>query len=104
MSSNDKWPHIQSTIKKVWGASAEPYEFNDLSVEKNDKMSVGSHSLESVLDAEKRFSAMLEILLNNKGDPLEIVKDFVVKTEYQKREGIHWHILFWVEPELYLTM
>ena len=99
LSPNDNWPHIQSTIKKGWGTSAEPFEFNDLSVEKNDKMSVGPHPLESVLGAEKRFSAMLEILLNNKGGPLGIVKDFVVKTEYQKRGGIHWHILFWVEPD-----
>ena len=26
-----------------------------------------------------------------------VVKDFVVNSEYQKRGGIHWHILFWVE-------
>ena len=47
-------------------------------------MSVGPHPLESVLGAEKRFSAMLEIILNKKGGPLGIVKDFVIKTEYQK--------------------
>ena len=28
-----------------------------------------------------------------------IVKYFIVKTEYQKRGGIHWHILFLVEPD-----
>jgi len=39
-----------------------------------------------------------EIILNKKGGPLGIVKDYVVKIEYQKRGGIHWHILFWVEP------
>ena len=54
--------------KKGWGASAEPFEFNDLSV---DKKSVGLHPLKSVLGAEKRFSAMLEILLNNKDAPWE---------------------------------
>ena len=59
-------------------------------------MAVGPHPLESVLGAEKRFSTMLEILLN-KGGPLGVVKDFVVKSVYQKRDGIHWHILFWVE-------
>ena len=26
------------------------------------------------------------------------MQDYVVKTEYQKWGGIHWHILFWVEP------
>ena len=98
LSPNDNWPHIQSTIRKGWGASADPSEFNDLSIESNDKMSVGPHPLESVLGAEKRFSAMLEILLNKKGGPLGIVKDYVIKTEYQKRGGLHWHILFWVEP------
>ena len=47
-------------------------------------MAVGPHPLEAVLGAEKRFSAMLEILLNKAG-PLGIVKDFVAKLEYQKR-------------------
>ena len=41
---------------------------------------------------------MIEIILNKKGGPLGIVRDYVVKTEYQKKGGIHWHILFWVEP------
>ena len=40
-----------------------------------------------MLGTEKRFSAMLEIFLNNRGGPLGKVKDFAVKTEYQKREG-----------------
>ena len=31
LSPNDNWPHIQSTIKKGWGASADPSEFEDLS-------------------------------------------------------------------------
>ena len=53
-------------------------------------MAVGPHPLEAVLGAEKRFSAMLELLLN-KGGPLGVVKDFVVKSEYQKRGGINWH-------------
>ena len=51
-------------------------------------MSVGPHP----------FSAMIEIILNKKGGSLGIVQDYVVITEYQKRGGIHWHILFWVEP------
>ena len=96
LSPNDNWPHIQSTIRKGWGASGELHEFNNLSIEPDDEMAVGPHPLESVLGAEKCFSAMLEILLN-KGGPLGVVKDFVVKSEYQKRGGIHWHILFWVE-------
>ena len=96
LSPNDNWPHIQSTIRKGWGASAKPHEFNNLSIEPDNKMAVGPHPLEAVLGAEKRFSAMLEILLNKVG-PLGVVKDFVVKSEYQKRGRIHWHILFWVE-------
>ena len=83
LSPNDNWPHIQSTIRKGWGASADPSEFSDLSVEQSDKMSVGPHPLASMLGAEKRFSAMLEIILNKQGGPLGIVQDFVVKTEYQ---------------------
>ena len=66
LSPNDNWPHIQSTIRKGWGASADPSEFNDLSIETTDKRSVGQHPLASVLGAEKRFSAMLEIILNKK--------------------------------------
>ena len=37
---------------------------------------------------------MIEIILNKKGGSLGIVQDY----EYQKRGGIHWHILFRVEP------
>ena len=66
LSPNDNWPHIQTTIRKGWGASADPSEFNDLSIEPIDKMSVGPHPLHSVLGAQKRFSAMLEIILNKK--------------------------------------
>ena len=98
LSPNDNWPHIQSTIRKKWGASADPSEFHDLSIEPDNKLSVGPHPLESVLGAEKRFSAMLEMILNKNGGPLGIIKDYVIKTEYQKRGGIHWHILFWTEP------
>ena len=89
---------IGHTYSLPLGKVADPSEFSDLSVEQSDKMSVGPHPLESVLGAEKRFSAMLEIILNKQGGPLGVVQDFVVKTEYQKRGGIHWHILFWVEP------
>jgi len=104
LSPNDNWPHIQSTIRKGWGVSADPSEFNNLSVEPSDKMSVGPHPLESVLGVEKRFSVMLEIIFNKKGGPLGIVKDYVVKTEYQKRGGIHCISYFGLNPVLYLTM
>ena len=53
-------------------------------------MADGPHPLEAVLGAKKHFSAMLEILLNKRG-PLGVVKDFVVKSEYQNRGRIHWH-------------
>ena len=85
LSPNDYWLHIQLTIRDGWGASAKPSDFNNLSVEPNNKMAVGPHPLEAVLGAEKRFSAMLEIILNNKSSPLGVVKDFAVKSEYQKR-------------------
>ena len=78
LSPNDSWPHIQSTIRKGWGASADPSEFNDLSVETTDKRSVGQHPLASVLGAEKRFSPMLEIILNKKDGPLGIVQDYEI--------------------------
>ena len=37
LSPNDSSPHIQLTIKRSWGARAEPYEFNDHSIEKTIK-------------------------------------------------------------------
>jgi len=48
LSSNNNWPYIQSTIRKGWGATADPFEINNLSVEPNDKMSVGPHPLKSM--------------------------------------------------------
>ena len=98
LSPNDNWPHIQSTIKKGWGASADPKEFEDLSCRPENEESVGFNPLESVLGAEKRFSAMIDIILDKKCGPLGTVIDYAVKKEYQKRGGLHWHILFWVEP------
>ena len=98
LSPNDNWPHIQSTIRKGWGASADPSEFQDLSCKPDNEQAVGPNPLESVLGAEKRFSAMMDILLDKKSGPLGIVVDFAVKKEYQKRGGLHWHILFWVQP------
>ena len=64
-----------------------------MSIEPIDEMFVGPHPLQSVLGAQKWFSAMLEIILNKKGNPLGIVQDYVVKTEYHKWGGIHWHII-----------
>ena len=98
LSPNDDWPHIQSTIKKGWGGKADPSEFHDLTVKPDKEAAVGPHPLESILGAEKRFHAMMDILLDKTTGPLGLVKDYVVKTEYQKRGGIHWHILFWIEP------
>ena len=98
LSPNDNWPHIQSTIRKGWGACADPSEFQDLSCKPDNEQAVGPNPLESVLGAEKRFSAMMDILLDKKSGPLGIVADFAVKKEYQKRGGLHWHIFFWVQP------
>ena len=98
LSPNDDWPHIQSTIKKGWGGKADPSEFHDLTVKPDKEAAVGPHPLESIFGAEKRFHAMMDILLDKTTGPLGLVKDYVVKTEYQKRGGIHWHILFWIEP------
>ena len=98
LSPNDNWPHIQSTIRKGWGASADPSEFQDLSCKPDNKQAVGPNPLESVLGAEKRFTAMMDILLDKNSGPLGIVVDFAVKKEYQKCGGLHWHILFWVQP------
>ena len=98
LSPNDDWPHIQSTIKKGWGGKADPSEFHDLTVKPDKEAAVGPYPLESILGAEKRFHAMMDILLDKTSGPLGLVRDYVVKTEYQKRGGIHWHILFWVEP------
>ena len=98
LSPNDNWPHTQSTIRKGWGASADPSEFQDLSCKPDNEQAVCPNPLESVLGAEKRFSAMMDILLDKKLGPLGIVVDFAVKKEYQKHGGLHWHILFWVQP------
>ena len=98
LSPNDNWPHIQSTIKKGWGASADPKEFEDLSCRPENEQSVGFNLLEYILGAEKRFSAMMDMMLDKKCGPLGTVIDYAVKKEYQKRGGLHWHILFWVEP------
>ena len=98
LSPNDDWPHIQSTIKKGWGGKADSSEFHDLTVKPDKEAAVGPHPLESILGAEKRFHAMMDILLDKTAGPMGLVKDYVVKTEYQKRGGIHWHILFWIEP------
>ena len=82
LSPNDNWPHIQSTIKKGWGASADPKEFEDLSCRPENEQSVGFNPLESVLGAEKRFSAMMDIMLDKKCGPLGTVIDYAVKKEY----------------------
>ena len=61
LSPNDNWPHTQSTIKKGWGASADPKEFEDLSCRPENEESVGFNPLESVLGAEKRYSVMIRL-------------------------------------------
>ena len=40
---------------------------------------------------------MMDILLDKKSGPLSVVTDYAIKKEYQKRGGLHWYILFWVE-------
>ena len=78
LSPNDNWPHIQSAIRKGWGASADPSEFQDLSYKPDNEQAVGPNPLESVLGAEKCFSAMMDILLDKSSGPLGIVVDFAV--------------------------
>jgi len=89
LTPNDNWPHIQVTIRKGWGASADPWEFEDLSAkgDKGEPAAVGPHPLQSVLGAEKRFKAMLDMLLDKKDGPLGEVTNFSVKKEYQRRGG-----------------
>ena len=98
LSPNDNWPQIQRTIRKGWGASAEPWDLSDLSTTDKNSEAVGSHPLESVIGAEKRFSALMDMLLDKKSSPVGEVTDYVTKKEYQRRGGIHWHILVWVRP------
>ena len=47
----------------------------------------------SFLVPEKCFYAIIDIMLDKTNG---LVKDYVVKTEYQKHGGIYWHILFLV--------
>ena len=89
LSPNDDWPHIQATIRRGWGASAEPWELDDLSTKGGKGEPLGPHPLESVLGAEKRFSAFMELLLDKKTSPVGEVIDYVTKKEYQGRGGIH---------------
>ena len=98
LSPNDNWPQIQATIRKGWGASAEPWEPSDLSTKGDNGESVSAHPLESVLGAEKRFSAFMKMLLDKKFSPVGEVMDYVTKKEYQRRGGIYWHILVWDKP------
>ena len=98
LSPNDNWPHIQSTIKKGRGQVLIPKNLKICLADPENEQSVGFNPLESVLGAEKRFSAMKDIMLDEKCGPLGTVIDYAVKKEYQKRGGLHWHILFWVEP------
>jgi len=49
---------------------------------KNDKgEAVGPHPLESVLGAEKRFSAFMDMLLDKKSSPVDEVVDTVSSTD-----------------------
>lgn len=59
---------------------------------------VGPKPQISVLAAEKRFDWFMSILKSPNGGPLGVVKDSVVKKEYQRRGAVHWHMLLWVEP------
>ena len=65
------------------GTCADPSEFQDLSCKPGNEQSVVPNPLESVLGAEKCFSAMMDILLDKKSGPLGIIVDL-----YQKRGGI----------------
>ena len=49
--------------------------------------SVGFNPLESVLGAEKWFSAIMDITLQKECGPLGTVTDHAVKKEYQKGEA-----------------
>lgn len=40
----------------------------------------------------------MNILCSDKGGPLGVVQDKVVKKEYQRRGAVHWHMLLWVKP------
>ena len=61
---------------------------------------MGFHPEVSVLAAEKRYNWFMSILKSPKGGPLGIVKDLVVKKEFQERGTVHWHMLVQVQATL----
>ena len=95
LTAHDLWPQVQATLNGGWGSCASDQEVQDINVE--DRQPVGFHPEVSVLAAEKRYHWFMSILKSPKGGPLGIVKDLVVKKEFQKRGAVHWHMLVWVE-------
>ena len=93
----DKWPHVQSTIARGWGAEPTAEEFTDLAGNNTDRQAVGWHSHVWVTAAKKRFNWIMGILCSPDSQ-LGHVQDYFRKKEYQKRGSVHWHMLFWVKP------
>ena len=85
--------HVQATWNGGWGSCASDQEVQDINVE--DRRPVGFHPEVSVLAAEKRYNWFMSILKSPKGG---IVKDLVVKKEFQKRGAVHWHRLRREQP------
>ena len=86
---------MQATLRNGWGATPTDIDVEDLP---KDRQPVGPKPQISVLAAEKRFDWFMSILKSPNGGPLGVVKDSVVKKEYQRRGAVHWHMLLWVEP------
>ena len=98
LTAYDGWPQVQATLRNGWGATASDVDVQDLSKNISDRQPVGPKPQISVLAAEKRFEWFMSILRSPDGGPLGVVKDSVVKKEYQRRGAVHWHMLLWVEP------
>ena len=98
LTAYDGWPQVQATLRNGWGATASDIDAQDLSKDISDRQPVGPKPQISVLAAEKRYDWFMSILRSPDGGPLGVVKDSVVKKEYQRRGAVHWHMLLWVEP------
>lgn len=90
LSADDlHWPELGMTLENL--------TYCDAANKRNFMSSMRTDPLMAATHFERRFSALMDFVINGPLKPLGNVVDYFVRVEFQNRGSPHYHMFLWVE-------
>lgn len=96
LTQNDNWPEIRVVIDKGIGASYTCKSKEYLEIKTRGKSPV-DYPVEMVIAFYRRLQEFKDRVLKDPEGIFGNVEDYWLRVEYQKRGGLHVHMVLWVE-------